>query len=132
MQALAVQQAVVVGQVQVVKDEVAQVRQEVAELKAAQQEAAQELGQVERATQKPPEKTDRVRVNELVRAYADADRGDHRRRHRPIESWPIATTAGQSEEPRRKVSPLDVIEQEGLMRALWLIASDVLVQSTAA
>ena len=122
------------------KKRIEAVEEQVLQIKTEQQQANDDLTTVERATEKPPEKTDRMRVVALHRAYCMATRADHRatwnflyRELRDRHHFDAKVRAENGSKIGKKVSPLDVIEQAGLMGALFILASDLLrVQEDAA
>lgn len=105
------------------------VEQHIERIEAQRAVATSEMFATERADEKPAEVTPRMKVVRLHRAFCTATGADFRdtwnwlyREFRDRYHFDAKVRA-----ENRKCSTLDVIEQEGLMGALYVLASDLFV-----
>lgn len=110
------------------------VETKLAEIEAARAEASVEMTTAERAEGKPADVTTRMKVVRLHRAYCVAKGANYQetwrwlyREFRDRYHFDAQTRAAN----RKGVSALDIIEQEGLMDALYVLASDLLIAPKA-
>lgn len=120
---------IVAKQMQAQEKRLVRVESSVQTMLARQEAATEQLLFLERAEEKPQPKSVRSKLNELVRTYCHATQCDHgavwKKLYRELlyrYHFDACTRA-----KHQKGSPLDVIEQEGLLDALFQIASQILV-----
>lgn len=111
------------------------VQGDVAQLKADQEQARRELAEMETAAEKPATKSTRAKVTERVNAYCFANGTKQQDIYRKLYHelkyryhFDAETRAkNRSKEAGKEVRPIAIVEQEGLIEALWLIVCDLLV-----
>lgn len=108
---------------------ISSVEKAVLEIRTQQEEAQEDLLQLDRAEQKPLEKTTRAKLNELVRTYCYATRLSHsvvwNKLYRELH-YRYHFDAKQRAK-NKNLAPLVLIEEAGLLEALFAIASEELV-----
>ncbi len=96
-------------------------------LMSNQEAAEQELLHVERASEKSTQRTTRSKIVELVRAYVYATNANYQmtwnKLYRELQYRYHFDARARAK--HRRVSPLEVIEQEGQIETLFLIASEI-------